>query len=194
VTDAPLTSLASAIDATGQLVGSVRDEQWEQPSACSDWSIRQLVNHLVGGDRLCTRVLRGEPLPPMDQLIGAARADQLGDDPAAAYRATAAELLEALRAPGVLDGVYTVPMGTLPGPAVAHLRLVETLVHGWDLASGLGTPAPYPDALVEPEIAVSRDLLTRLPEGRHPFAPSQPVAYDAPAIDRLAALLGRSPS
>jgi len=38
-----------------------------------------------------------------------------------------------------------------------------------------------------------RDLLDRMPEERRPFAPSRPVAGDAPPIDRLAALLGRIP-
>jgi uncharacterized protein (TIGR03086 family) len=72
------------------------------------------------------------------------------------------------------------------------VRTVETLVHGWDLARATGRPTPFPDELVEAELAFSRDLLERIPEGRQPFAPSRPVADDAPAIDRLAALLGRS--
>jgi hypothetical protein len=34
--------------------------------------------------------------------------------------------------------------------------------------------------------------LAALPAGRSPFGPPQPVATDAPAIDRLAACLGRA--
>jgi uncharacterized protein (TIGR03086 family) len=74
---------------------------------------------------------------------------------------------------------------------VVHLRTVETLVHGWDLARAVGRPAPFPEELAEGELAFSRDLLDRLPAGRTPFGPPQPVADDAPALDRLAALLGR---
>ena len=36
--------------------------------------------------------------------------------------------------------------------------------------------------------------MERLPPDRTPFGPPQPVADDAPAIDRLAALLGRAVS
>jgi uncharacterized protein (TIGR03086 family) len=193
MTDALLHPLATALDGTGRLVAAVTEEQWDLPTPCSDWTVRQLVNHVVGGNRLFTRVLSGEPLPPRDQLGARAREDQLGTDPAAAYAASAADLLSALRAPGVLAGTYTVPAATLPGPAIVHLRTVETLVHGWDLARAIDRPAPFPQDLAEGELAFSRDLLGRIPEGRHPFGPSQPVDDDAPAIDRLAALLGRDP-
>ena len=193
MTDALLGPLATALDGTGTLVVAVTEEQWDLPTPCSDWTVRQLVNHVVGGNRLFTRVLSGEPLPPRDQLGARAVEDQLGTDPAAAYAGSAADLLSTLRAPGVLAGTYTVPAATLPGPAIVHLRTVETLVHGWDLARAIDRPAPFPDDLAEGELAFSRDLLGRIPDGRHPFGPSRPVNDDAPAIDRLAALLGRDP-
>jgi uncharacterized protein (TIGR03086 family) len=193
VTDRLLTSLDTALDGAGQLVGAVAAEQWELPTPCSDWTVRQLVNHLVGGNRLFARVLRGEPLPPLDQLGRRGAEDQLGGDPAAAFAGSADELRAALRAPGVLAGTYTVPAGTLPGSAVVHLRTVEMLVHGWALARATGQQVPFSDDLAEPELAFSGDMLQRLPAGRQPFAPSRPVSGDAPAIDRLAALLGRTP-
>jgi uncharacterized protein (TIGR03086 family) len=72
---------------------------------------------------------------------------------------------------------------------------VETLVHGWDLATATGQRLPgSADALAEGVLDFSRALLARLPEGRHPFAPPRPVADDAPALDRLVALLGRDPA
>jgi uncharacterized protein (TIGR03086 family) len=193
MTDALVDPLAAALDGTGQLVAAVTAEQWDLPTPCSAWTVRQLVNHLVGGHRLFTRVLSGEPLPPRDQLGSRAAEDQLGDDPVGAFDTSAGELLAVLRAPGVLQGTYTVPAATLPGPAVVHLRTVETLVHGWDLARAIGRPTPFPDELAEGELAFSRDLLGRLPEDRSPFAASSPVTDDAPAVDRLAALLGRDP-
>jgi uncharacterized protein (TIGR03086 family) len=189
---AALRPLATALDGTGRLVAGVTGDQWQLPTPCADWDVRALLNHLVGGNRLVTRVLSGEQLPPPEQLGRRAGEDQLGADPVAAWRDSADELLAAFGAPGVLDRPHTVPAGTLPGPAVVHLRVVETLVHGWDLARATGQRPPFPDELVEPELAFSADLLGRLPAGRQPFGPSRPAPADAPAIDRLAALLGRS--
>ena len=156
--------------------------------------VRQLVDHLVGGNRLTAQVLRGEPLPPLDQLRAGSSEDRLGEDPDAAYRASVEDLLAALAVPGVLKRPHTMPVGTLPGPAIVHLRTVETLVHGWDLARAIGAEVPFADSLADGEWAFSTDLLGRVPEGRRPFAPSRPVPDDAPAIDRLAALLGRDSS
>jgi uncharacterized protein (TIGR03086 family) len=189
----PFRPLTAALDGATQLVEAVGADQWDRPTPCAQWSVRQLVNHLVGGNRLFTRVLSGKPLPPREQLGRRGDDDQLGNDPAGAFRTSADELLAAFRSPGVLERVHTVPAGTLPGPAVLHLRVVETLVHGWDLARATGRPLPFPDGIVEPELAFTADLLGRLPEGRQPFGPSQPVTGDAPPIDRLAALLGRTP-
>jgi uncharacterized protein (TIGR03086 family) len=193
VTDVLLSSLATAHDGAAGLVAAVGDEQWDRPTPCSDWTVRQLVNHLVGGNRLTARVVRGEQLPPPEQLGRRGHVDQLGDDPLGAYRSSADEVLAALRAPGALERTHALPAGTLPGPGVVHLRTVETLVHGWDLARATGRPAPFPDDLCEQELRFSRDLLDRMPEERRPFAPSRPVADDAATIDRLAALLGRIP-
>jgi uncharacterized protein (TIGR03086 family) len=194
VTDPLLAPLETALDGTGALVAAVSAEQWDLPTPCSDWTVRRLVNHLVGGNRLATRILRGERMPPVDQLGRRGSEDQLGSDPANAFATSARELLAAIRAPGVLDSVHTLPAGTLPGPAVVHLRTVEALVHGWDLSRATGRALSVPDELAEQELRFSRDLLGRMPEERRPFEPSRPVDDGAPAIDRLAALLGRDPS
>ncbi|MCW2536848.1 MAG: hypothetical protein JWQ26_2547 [Modestobacter sp.] len=76
--------------------------------------------------------------------------------------------VEALRAPGALERAYTLPAGTLPGPVVVHVRTVETLVHGWDLARATGRGVPFSDELAEQELAFSRELLGRDPQqARH---------------------------
>jgi hypothetical protein len=66
-------------------------------------------------------------------------------------------------------------------------------VHSWDLARATGQPTTgLPEDLAEQELSFSRVQLEKLPPGRSPFAPPQPVQQGAPAIDRLAGLLGRS--
>src|SRR4051794_33211619 len=127
VTDTPLTPLATALSAAGRLVDALAGDAWDRQTPCSDWTVRQLVGHLVGGNRLVARALRGEELPPPGQLGHRDPADQLGDDPAAAWQESADGLLAAFALPGVLERTHTVPAGTLPGPALVHLRVVETL-------------------------------------------------------------------
>jgi uncharacterized protein (TIGR03086 family) len=182
--------LARALEATARLVDGVRDEQWAAPTGCPGWTVRDLIAHLVGGTRGVAAALRGEAPPDGDQP----GTDQPGTDPAAALRAAGEQARAAFAAPGALERVVSVPAGVVPGAVALHLRLTELLVHGWDLARATGQPTTgLPEDLAEEELAFSRVQLGRVPPGRSPFGPPQPVADDAPAVDRLAALLGRSP-
>jgi uncharacterized protein (TIGR03086 family) len=188
VIDPPLAPLAAALDGTGQLVAAVPAGQWVLPTPCGDWTVRQLVNHLVGGNRLFTDVMHGATL---DVARTQHAGDGLGDDPDAAYRGSVSGLLEAFGQPGVLEQIFQVPMGVVPGAVLVHLRLTEALVHGWDLAMATGQPVDLPEDLAEQELAFSRSQVgTSVPRGRT-FAAEQPAAKDAPAATRLAAFLGR---
>ena len=188
----PAAELEEALELAGRLVAGVKPDQWELLTPCTEWNVRQLVDHLVSGQQLVARVLRGEPF---EQAAAAVRSvdDRLGDDAAGAYDASAREVIEAFTAPGVLERLVRVPFGTVPGAVARHLRIIECLVHGWDLATALGVPFDPPATLVEQEIAFSGPLLGQVPPERQVFAPSRSAAGGAPPIERLAALLGREP-
>jgi uncharacterized protein (TIGR03086 family) len=189
----PVGALATATTLAGQVVANVGPEQWALPTPCTEWTVRQLVDHLVAGQQLYVRVLHGEPYEQVAPQVRAA-GDRLADDPAAAHDATARELVEAFRSPGVLERTVRVPFGTVPGPVALHLRITESLVHGWDLATAVGAPFDPPAALVDPELVFSAGLLGRVPPERKVFAPSRGVADGARPIERLIALLGREPA
>lgn len=181
----PAGQLSLALGVTERLIATVGEEQWGSPTPCTDWRVRDLVNHMVTGNNLFASALSGQP-PAAPPGTSRPDADLLG-----AYRDSAGALLDAFRRPGALAKAVTVPLGTVPGIVALHLRLTEVLVHGWDLARATGQPATFPEDLAEQELAFSRDKLADIPPDRHPFMPPQPVADDAPAIDRLAACLGR---
>ena len=190
MTTDPVDQLCVAIDATGVLISAVREDQWAAPTPCPEWTVRDLVGHMVTSNYAFVRILGGTaPEAP-------GGADSLRPDAGLvdAYRDSAAALVGAFRQPGVLDRVHTVPIGPVPGIAALHLRITEVLVHGWDLARATGQDAVFPEDLAEQELAFSRSKLGDIPAGRTPFAPPQPVPGDAPAIDRLVALLGRDVS
>jgi len=72
---------------------------------------------------------------------------------------------------------------------VVALHLVETVTHGWDLAKATGQHPAF-----DPDVVRTAAQFT---QGERPpsaaFAAPVPVADDLPEIDRLAALLGRTP-
>ena len=186
MTDAEvLTDLDRALTATEAVVAGIGSDQWAAPTPCTELDVRGVLNHLVRGNLLFAAVIRDEPRPDP-------AADHLSDDPLAAYQRAAGRLREAFSAPDVLDSVYKAPFGTGPGAVLAHVRAVEVLVHGWDLARATGQPGAFPNDVAERALAGARRALTERPQGPGaPFAAEVAVAPDAPAADRLAGFLGR---
>ena len=138
-----LADLGRALAATEAVVAGIGPDQWPTPTPCTELDVHGVLNHLVRGNLLFAAIVGGEPRP----VLGA---DHLGDDPLAAYQRAAAQLREAFAAPGVLESVYEAPFGAGPGAVLVHVRIVEVLVHGWDLARATGQPAEFPDDVAGP--------------------------------------------
>jgi uncharacterized protein (TIGR03086 family) len=183
--------LADVLAVTEQVVSAIRPGQWSAPTPCSEWRVRDLVDHLVLGNRMLAGVLAGHPL--QDEAARLQATDQLGADPTSAYRQAGETVLAAFRRPGALDDLVSVPFGSVPGEVALHLRITEMTVHGWDLARAIDVPVCFPVGVVEQELQFSREALGTWPAGDRRFAPPYPVDDDAPTLDRLVALLGRSP-
>lgn len=190
----PIDGLTRAITASGRLIALVGAEQWSNRTPCPDFDVRALVNHLVFGKRLFTGILNGDPLPAAAGLPRLRATDWLGDDPLAAHNGTGEALLAAFARPGVLERVFAAPIGSVPGAVLLHLRVTEELVHGWDLACATAQPAVLPEDLAEQELAFSRSVLDNSVPRAGRFGEPQDVPDSAPAIDRLAAFLGRTPA
>lgn len=181
----PVSQLARAIDATGQVIAAISDAQWAGPTPCTEWTVSDLVRHLVVGNNWFAATVGGKERPAIEE---AARTDA---DLPGAYQDSGAALIEAFSQPGALERSVTVPIGHVPGVVALHLRVTEILVHGWDAATATGQVAEFPEDIAEAELTFSRGKLGDIPPGLVPFAPQQPVDDDAPAIQRLVACLGR---
>ena len=75
MTTPSVEDLARACEAVGDLIAEIRPEQWTAPTPCTEWNVRDLVEHLVGMDLVFAALIEGEPMPERG-------ADRLGDDPA----------------------------------------------------------------------------------------------------------------
>jgi uncharacterized protein (TIGR03086 family) len=175
------------LEAAGQVaqraVEGVGGDSWAARSTCEEWSVEDLVRHLVEGNARLASSLR-----PGD---GAASSGDEARSWPERHRASMAAVVAGLRQPDALDRPVTVPAGTMPGHAVAGLRTVESLVHGWDIATSTQQRLDVPDDLVAYVDRVTRQLLERIPPGRRPFKEPTTPPQGATPLDRLAALLGR---
>lgn len=179
----PFADLDQAIAAFGQLAGGVRPDQLTAATPCTEFDVRALLGHVIGGSRNFAALLRDRPpAPPVD-----APAEAL----ASAFAAAATDMREAFTRPGVLERIFQAPAGALPGAALIQVRVVELIAHGWDLARATGQSTDcLPAGAAERALAFSRRQIPADRTGMR-FAAEQPVPDGAPAADRLAGFLGR---
>jgi len=171
--------LRKAYEATAAVLAEVTD--WDAPSPCTEWTVREVANHLVATLNTFAAVVEHTEWT-MD-------GDHLGDDPHGAFRAAADRCVAAFDRPGALTDLHPFPFGPTPGSAIAAISMSETVVHGWDIATGAGVPyVPAPD--VVEEVLAHADEFKPPAEGM--FGPPVPVAFDAPALTRLLARTGRT--
>ena len=181
-----------AIASTAAIVKTVRPDQAATSTPCTEWDVRDLLNHVIGTLWLSNALLSDRaPRYPMapGSLPGT---DLAGEDPAPAYAEASAAALTAAHAGDALTRVHATPLGDMPGPALAGFTTMDILVHGWDLAKATGQPTTLDDALAAHALAFAEQGIT--PGSRAPrIGPPLPVAADAPLTDRLVAFLGRQP-
>jgi uncharacterized protein (TIGR03086 family) len=181
-----------AVASTAGLVKAVRTDQLGAATPCTEWAVRDLLNHILGtlwlSEALFTDRAPRYPMAP-GALPGA---DLAGDDPAAAYAEASAAALTAASVGDTLTRVHTTPLGDMPGPALAGFATLDIVVHGWDLARATGQPAGLDEALATHALAFAEQAIT--PDFRGPrIGPEVPVPAGAPVTDRLAGFLGRQP-
>ncbi|GAA3524924.1 hypothetical protein AFL01nite_14410 [Aeromicrobium flavum] len=162
--------ISGALDQTHALLKGVPADAWDAPTPCSDWSARQLADHLVNLPAQFATMAKGE------QVDWSAPTPH-HDDAAGTFRRHADDLLAALEAH---EG--SVPEGMMAG---------EFAIHGWDLASALGHDrSGFDPEVAETGYAFMSQALADEQRGQA-FAPAKPAPDGADAYERLAAFAGR---
>src|SRR5580704_12636345 len=179
-----------AMAQTETVVAAVEPDQLTLPTPCTEFDVRELLSHMVGG--LNRIAIMGEG---GDALAVAPRADGVPDDGwLTAYRTASSRARAAWADDATLDALIEVPWGKVPGRIALSGYVQEILTHGWDLARATGKPTELDPELASWVLAVARQILPPEPRGGEiPFDPPVPVPPDAGPYARLAAWLGRQP-
>jgi len=179
--------LTYVLDSMEKLIANTRDDQLALPTPCDEWTVRDLINHFVGGGHMFAMLYRGGSMPDMDGPVP----DMLGSDPAAAARAARADFDEAISEPGAMDRTVDLPVGPVPAPVGLQVATFDVLVHCWDLATATGQRFDPPADVVAIADAVARQSLAPAARGESFKAEVAPPASASP-LDRLAAFTGRA--
>lgn len=115
---------------------AVDDDQWQDPTPCTEFTVRELVEHVIDVQRMVPKALgeRGTIDTPN------------GDDLTATWEAVRSAALAAYSEPGALDRYVDSPLGGMMpvelmvgGPITGDM-----LIHTWDLARAIGTDETLP--------------------------------------------------
>ena len=163
------------------LLAAVPDDAWTAPTPCPDWTVRDLVRHVVDSpamfEQLVGRTLR--PHPPVE------------DDPVAALHAVRDQVLAELRDPAAAEAPFEGHFGPSTfGEAVDRFVCFDLVVHGWDLARATGQ-----DAAIDPadlaRLWQDADLFGPSLRSEGVCGPAVEAPADADEQTRLLAHLGR---
>jgi uncharacterized protein (TIGR03086 family) len=125
-------------------VAEVNDDEWGNPTPCAQWSVRDLVNHVVAEELWAAPLLRGATIAEVGSQFDG---DVLGDDPPGVAR-TAADNAAAIVGE-VVPGGGRVQLSYGEEDMGEYVRQLcaDHLIHGWDLAAATGG-----DRAMDPEL------------------------------------------
>jgi uncharacterized protein (TIGR03086 family) len=162
-----------------EVYGQVGDEQWEKPTPCDDWTVRQLVEHTLGWQAEGGGLLGADTAPGDDWDRIRAAFDALLSDPAQ----LAGNVAE---------------FGGIPKENLVGFLIGDLLIHSWDLARSIGVG----DSLPPDVVAATTDGLHHVPPGllrgtnplgQKMMAAAVEVPADASPQDKMLAFTGRRP-
>jgi uncharacterized protein (TIGR03086 family) len=172
----------------GDRVRAVPPAAWSAATPCDQWSVRDLVNHLVAEHRWAADLLAGQTMSEVgDRYDG----DVLGEDPVGAWRDAAAASAAAWARVSDDDARIGLSAGQVPLGEYAEQMLLDLAVHGWDLSRGAGLDERIPPELVRRVLRYTEPRVELFAGSGMFGAPVRVEDGDEQA--RLLGLLGRHP-
>jgi uncharacterized protein (TIGR03086 family) len=126
-------------------VAAVGADQWGLPTPCSEWTVRDLVNHVVGEDLWTSPLLHGHTIADVGTRLDG---DLLGEDPRGAAASAAVEALGTVDQVLPSHGTVQLSYGEESMDEYVRQLVADHLIHGWDLAAAIGTERALDPELV----------------------------------------------
>jgi uncharacterized protein (TIGR03086 family) len=176
-----------AVHQFGEKVHAIPRDRWTNDTPCTDWDVRALVNHLVYEASWVPPLMQGRTVAEVgDRYDG----DLLGGDPAAAWDRVALAATEAMASPDAMTRAVHLSAGETTGQAYCGELFTDFVIHGWDLARGIGA-----DDTIDPVFAAQlfEEMAPRESGLRSSgvFGDHVDVTPDADTQTKLLALFGR---
>ncbi len=133
-----------AVEHWAARVEAIKNDQWDDPTPCAEWSVRELVNHVIAEELWTAPLLRGRTI---EQVGSQFDGDLLGDDPLGRARMAADEAVAIVDAIVPGGGRVQLSYGAEDMGEYVRQLCADHLIHGWDLAAATGG-----DTTMDPEL------------------------------------------
>ncbi|MFG2648662.1 TIGR03086 family metal-binding protein [Streptomyces sp. NPDC048436] len=179
---------SAALELFTERVHTVRADQWDAPTPCTDWTVHDLVNHLTTEQLWVPSLVRDGAT--IDSVGDSFDGDMLGPDPVTSWDTASAAAREAFGEPGALDRTVHLSSGDSGADFYCGQMITDLVVHAWDLSRAIGADEKLPDDLVAFSVREIKPYAADLAKSGL-FAPAVEPPKDADAQTELLSLLGR---
>ncbi len=135
-----------SVDSTIDFVSSVVDSAWENDTPCTDWNVKDVVNHIVYENVWMVALFNGRTI---EEVGNEFEGDLVGDDPIGVYNRTANDVKAIIAQPDAMTRTCQISSGPVSGAEYSKQLFLDTLIHGWDIAVGSKQDAKLDDYLVQ---------------------------------------------
>jgi uncharacterized protein (TIGR03086 family) len=136
-----------SVETFDRLVHRIRDDQWGDPTPCTEWDVRALVNHLTNENLWADALFGGRSIADVGDAFDG---DVLGDDPVATWERASRDALARMGEPDAMDRPVGLSRGSVPGRVYAVELYADHVMHSWDLAKGIGADDGLDPGIVRP--------------------------------------------
>lgn len=191
---------ARAVRASVDVVSAVTADDLGRPTPCAEWTLGDLLSHMTVQHVGFAAAAAGRGADP-----DVWKASAPATDPVTEYAMAAELVIAAFAEPGMLERGFSLPE-IIPGvefPAAQAIsfHFIDYVVHGWDVARSLDIPY-----VLDPDLVIAAlPVAEAVPAGERRLrpgaafrprltGPAEPGYAEADPMDRILALLGRSPA
>jgi uncharacterized protein (TIGR03086 family) len=176
---------------TAAILANVSQDQLDLPTPCASWTVRDLINHVVGNAFWFEAIADNGVAPDRPDNCAP---DFTGGDFKTTFTEGSGRATAAFDA--ALDKTLQLPWGAMPATAFLMMASADQFVHGWDLAKATGQSTDLAADLAAQFLEFYRQVMSdpfRGPDTQAPFGAAVRVPESAGTATQLAAFLGRTP-
>jgi len=184
----PIELYEGARDYMIPIIGGVQASQLSGSTPCTDWNVQQLIQHNLLVAKFAYSILTG------GEEVNAFAVD--GDLPEEgaqdAFVAGTNQVLEAIKASGMLEKVIPTPFGEMPAGNFLMFPFGDILIHKWDLAKPTGQDTAMDSSMADVVYKMWAPMMGGMRE-QGVFGAEVVVPANASDRDKLLGICGRTP-